>query len=63
MNTNETKKATEYAQFGLFKCFDLVSCKWEREGEIGRPPKPKECCGKMVLFPNALFLVTNFRKK
>ena len=32
-------------------------------GEIPPPPKPKKCCRKMVLFPKALFLVTNFRKK
>ena len=33
-------------------------------GERGEPPppKPKNCRRKMVLFPKALFLVTNFRK-
>ena len=36
-----------------------------RGGKGGNPPppKPKYCCRKMVLFPKALFLVTNFRKK
>ena len=33
------------------------------KGEIPPPPKPKNCCRKMVLFPKALFLVTNFQKK
>ena len=33
-------------------------------GEIPPPPRNrKKCCRKMVLFPKALFLVTNFRKK
>ena len=30
------------------------------KGEI--PPKPKKCCRKVVLFPKALILVTNFPK-
>ena len=32
-------------------------------GEIPPPETEKNCCRKMVLFPKALFLVTNFRKK
>ena len=33
-------------------------------GEIPTHPRNgKNCCRKMVLFPKALFLVTNFRKK
>ena len=33
-------------------------------GEGGNPPTPnRKNCRKMVLFPKALFLVTNFRKK
>ena len=35
----------------------------EEKGEIPPPRIPKNCCRKMVLFPKALFLVTNFRKK
>ena len=31
-------------------------------GDGGIPPKPKIFCRKLVLFPRALFLVTNFRK-
>ena len=34
-----------------------------KRGEISPPPRNrKNCCRKMVLFPKALFLVTNFRK-
>ena len=33
------------------------------EGETPPPETEKNCCRKMVLFPKALFLVTNFRKK
>ena len=32
------------------------------KGEIPPPPKPQNFCRKMVLFPKALFLVTNFQK-
>ena len=32
-----------------------------REG-VTPPPKPKNCCRKMMLFPKALFVVTNFPK-
>ena len=35
------------------------------QGEGGKSPPPrnrKDCCRKMVLFPKALFLVTNFPK-
>ena len=33
-------------------------------GKGGKPPETeKNCYRKMVLFPKALFLVTNFRKK
>ena len=33
------------------------------EGEIPPPRNRKNCCKKLVLFPKALFLVTNFEKK
>ena len=39
---------------------------WEQgrsQGEGGNLPQPKKCCRKMVLFPKALFLVTNLPKK
>ena len=32
-------------------------------GENPPPRNRKNCCWKMVVFPKALFLVTNFRKK
>ena len=32
-------------------------------GKFPPPPNRKNCCRKMVLFPKALFLVTNIRKK
>ena len=33
------------------------------KGGNSPPPNRKNCCRKMVLFPKALFLVTNFPKK
>ena len=39
----------------------LVARAGQRKREIH--PKPKKCCRNMVLFPNAIFLITNFPKK
>ena len=40
----------------------ICTAQGRTQGGFPPPPKPKKCCRKMVLFPKALFLVTNFRK-
>ena len=41
-----------------------IHIKGVARGKEGKSPSPnwKYCCRKMMLFPKALFLVTNFRK-
>ena len=51
-----------------FTILNIGACQGRSQvGKGGNSPHPSEteknCCRKMVLFPKALFFVTNFRKK
>ena len=49
-------------RYGL--CAAFAASQGRSQGEAGNPPRNrKNCCRKLVLFPKALFLVTNFQKK
>ena len=48
------------------QAFNVIKPKGVARGEGGKSPPPrnrKNCCRKLVLFPKALFLVTNFFEK